>query len=78
MNSVRAPIMLTMNIDEMATTEQAAELLGIKVESVYIYVRRLEGFPQPTKVGRTLLFERQALIDWRAVHPKRKRRVDEG
>jgi predicted DNA-binding transcriptional regulator AlpA len=62
-----------MNIDEMATTEQAAELLGIKVESVYIYVRRLDGFPQPTKVGRTLLFDRQALIDWRAAHPKRKR-----
>lgn len=73
MNSVSAPIMLTMNIDEMATTEQAAELLGVKVESVYIYVRRLEGFPQPTKVGRTLLFDRQALMDWRAAHPRRKR-----
>ncbi|MDX5563748.1 helix-turn-helix domain-containing protein [Streptomyces sp. ID05-04B] len=62
-----------MNIDEMATTEQAAELLGVKVESVYLYVRRLEGFPQPTKIGRTLLFDRQALTDWRAAHPKRKR-----
>ena len=69
--------MLTMNIDEMATTEQAAELLGIKVESVYIYVRRLDGFPQPTKVGRTLLFDRQGLLDWRAAHPRRKRPTTE-
>lgn len=74
MNSLRAPIMLTMNIDGMATTEQAAELLGIKVESVYLYVRRVDGFPQPAKVGRTLLFDKQALIDWRTAHPKRKRK----
>ncbi|MER6350649.1 helix-turn-helix domain-containing protein [Streptomyces sp. NPDC001634] len=62
-----------MNIDEMATTEQAADLLGIKKESVYLYVRRVKGFPQPIKVGRTLLFDRSALTAWRRDHPARKR-----
>lgn len=62
-----------MNIDGYVTTDEAADLLGVKVASVYLYVRRLEGFPQPKKIGRTLLFDRQALISWRAEHPTRKR-----
>lgn len=62
-----------MNIRGMATTEQAAEILGIKKESVYIYVRRLKGFPQPTKVGRTLLFDEAAVRQWREEHPARQR-----
>lgn len=62
-----------MNISGMVTTEQAAELLGVKKESVYIYVRRLDGFPQPTKVGRTLLFDESALHLWRQDHPARTR-----
>lgn len=62
-----------MNIPGMATTEQVAEILGIKKESVYIYVRRLGGFPQPTKVGRTLLFNEEAVRQWREEHPARQR-----
>lgn len=62
-----------MNIPGMVTTDQAAEILGVKKESIYIYVRRLEGFPQPTKLGRTLLFEEEALRAWRADHPARPR-----
>lgn len=61
-----------MNLDGHVTTDEAAELLGIKLASVYLYVRRLEGFPQPVKVGRTLLFNREALIAWRRDHPKRR------
>jgi prophage regulatory protein len=60
-------------IEGHVTTDQAAELLGIRRESVWDYVRRLPGFPRPTKVGRTLLFNRQELLDWRKAHPSRKR-----
>lgn len=73
MNSVAGFTLLTMNIPGMLTTEQAAELLGVKKESVYIYVRRLDGFPQPTKLGRTLLFDEAALRLWRQEHPARPR-----
>lgn len=67
-----------MNIPGMLTTEQVAELLGVKKESVYIYVRRLKDFPQPTKVGRTLLFHEQAVRDWREEHPARPRGGKQG
>ncbi|MCG5464277.1 helix-turn-helix domain-containing protein [Micromonospora sp. MED01] len=60
-----------MNLGGHVTSDQAADLLGIKLASVYLYVRRLKGFPQPVKVGRTLLFEREALLAWREAHPKR-------
>ncbi|MFD5848296.1 helix-turn-helix transcriptional regulator [Streptomyces chartreusis] len=62
----------------MATTDQVAEILGIKKESVYIYVRRLKGFPQPTKVGRTLLFDEASVRQWRADHPARQRGAGSG
>lgn len=61
-----------MNFDGYVSTQEAADLLGIKLASVYLYVRRLEGFPPPAKVGRTLLFDREALLDWRKHHPSRK------
>ena len=62
-----------MNFDDFATADEAADLLGVERRSVYVYVRRLKDFPQPVKVGRTLLFDRQALTDWRAKHPARRR-----
>ena len=71
-NNSRASI-LSVNTDEYVTADEAAELLGIERRSVYTYVHRLKGFPQPTKIGRTLLFDRQALISWRKAHPARKR-----
>jgi predicted DNA-binding transcriptional regulator AlpA len=62
-----------VNIEDFATADEAAELLGIERRSVYTYVRRLRGFPQPVKIGRALLFDRQALTDWRAKHPARQK-----
>jgi prophage regulatory protein len=59
-------------IDGYVPTERAAEILGVKRESVWDYVRRLPGFPQPTKIGRTLLFEETELREWRLRHPARK------
>ena len=64
-----------MNIEDYATADEAADLLGIERRSVYTYVRRSEGFPQPVKVGRALLFNREALADWRARHPARQKRA---
>lgn len=61
-----------MNLSGYVPTARAAEILGVKVESVYVYVYRLEGFPQPIKVGRTLLFKEKALREWRKAHPPRK------
>jgi predicted DNA-binding transcriptional regulator AlpA len=63
-----------MNIDGYLSTEQAAERLGIKVASVYTFARRLDGFPQPTRLGRTLLWPEAEVNAWRSAHPARKRR----
>ncbi|MFI1161340.1 helix-turn-helix transcriptional regulator [Streptomyces sioyaensis] len=62
-----------MNIEGYVTAEEGAELLGIQRRSLYLYVRRADGFPQPVTIGRSLLFERAALVAWRATHPARKR-----
>ncbi|GAA2623772.1 hypothetical protein GCM10010399_63810 [Dactylosporangium fulvum] len=65
-----------MNLDGYVPTEEAAEILGVKVASVYLYVRRLEGFPQPIHIGRTLMFEKAALLAWREKHPPRRRKTE--
>ncbi|MGW0590528.1 helix-turn-helix transcriptional regulator [Streptosporangium sp. NPDC002607] len=61
-----------MNVEGFLSTEQAAERLGIKVASVYTFAQCLEGFPQPARVGRTLLWPEAELDAWRAAHPTRK------
>ncbi|MFM9635978.1 helix-turn-helix transcriptional regulator [Streptomyces turgidiscabies] len=66
-----------MNIDGFLSTADVAERLDVKVESVYTFARRLEGFPQPTKVGRTLLWPEAEIDEWRAKHPARKRQARE-
>jgi predicted DNA-binding transcriptional regulator AlpA len=62
-----------VNTDGFLSTEQAAARLGIKVASVYTFASRLEGFPQPTRIGRTLLWPEAQIEAWRAEHPARKR-----
>ncbi len=67
-----------MNIDGFLSTAEVAERLDIKVESVYTFARRLEGFPEPKRVGRTLLWPEEQVDAWRAKHPARKRRAADG
>lgn len=62
-----------MNTDGYLTTEQAAARLGIKVASVYTFARRLDGFPQPTRIGRTLMWPESGIDAWRDKHPARRR-----
>ncbi len=62
-----------MDTEGLLTADQAAELLGIQVRSVYYSVQRVPGFPQPQRIGRTLLFAEAELRSWRAAHPARKR-----
>ncbi len=52
--------------------DDAAALLNITRKSLYDYVLRLQGFPQPTRIGRTLLFQEADLLEWRKQHPARK------
>lgn len=52
--------------------DRAAELLGVSRKSVYDFALRLKGFPQPTRVGRTVLWQEDALLKWRREHPSRK------
>ena len=59
-------------MDGWVGTDEAAELLGIKRRSVYTYAQRLKGFPQPVHIGRTVLWEKAALLVWRKDHPTRK------
>ena len=66
-----------MNTEGFLSTDQAADRLGVKVASVYTFARRLKGFPQPVKVGRTLLWPEKELDAWRAAHPARRRRDSE-
>ena len=62
-----------MNTDGYLTTEEAAARLGIKVASVYTFARRLDGFPQAVRIGRTLLWPEADVDAWRAAHPARRR-----
>lgn len=62
-----------MNTEGWLTAEQAAELLGVQRRSVYYYASNVAGFPQPQRIGRTVLWREAELIEWRKEHPARNR-----
>lgn len=62
-----------MDMDGWVGADAAADLLGISRKSVYDYALRLDGFPQPTKIGRTVLWQASELAAWREKHPARRR-----
>ena len=59
--------------DDYLTADEAAEALGIARRSVYYYERYLDGFPQAVRIGRTPMWNRKEIEEWRAAHPARKR-----
>lgn len=60
-----------MDLSGYLTSEQVAQFLGIKRQSVYNLVNRAPDFPDPVKVGRTSLWREEAVAAWRAAHPAR-------
>lgn len=55
------------------TSDEAAARLGITRRTLYNHMRHTEGFPQPRKAGRALLWTPKALDKWREKHPARKK-----
>ncbi|MFY1686441.1 helix-turn-helix transcriptional regulator [Plantactinospora sp. WMMB782] len=58
------------------TSREAADLLGVDIKTMYTYRRDAHenDFPAPRQFGRTLMWEREALLEWRKAHPARRRR----
>ncbi|MFB7312954.1 hypothetical protein [Streptomyces sp. NPDC056192] len=61
------------------TTKEAAVLLGVEERSVYYYLRDKDknGFPEPKRFGRTLMWEAGPLTAWREEHPARAKKSAE-
>lgn len=59
--------------DGWITSEDACTRLGIKWRTLYAQHRNNPGFPEPRKVGRTLLWNAAELDAWRKDHPARRR-----
>jgi predicted DNA-binding transcriptional regulator AlpA len=60
--------------DGYLTSEEACARLGIKWRTLYNLSKRSVGFPQPIKIGQTLLWPADQLDIWRANHPARRRK----
>lgn len=62
------------DFDGWITSEDACTRLGIAWRTLYNHHRNTPDFPQPHKVGRTLLWPATELDAWRTKHPARARR----
>lgn len=60
-----------MMISGLVDSETAAKQLGISRTSLYRIRYAYPDFPQPQRVGRTLLFDPRKLRAWRKQHPAR-------
>lgn len=56
-------------IEGLISAPQAAELLGVARKTLYRYSYVYNDFPQPTRIGRTVLYDPDALRAWREQHP---------
>lgn len=63
-------------MEAFLTTDEAADVLGVEPRTVYYYLRdrTKNGFPEPKRFGRALMWEKEPLIAWRAEHPARASR----
>jgi predicted DNA-binding transcriptional regulator AlpA len=55
------------------SSDEAAEHLGITRQTLWNFARRYDDFPEPRRVGRTLMWSQAKLDAWRRKHPARKR-----
>lgn len=61
-----------MELDDLLTAAEVADLLGVQRRSVYHMRRYLKGFPQPVHDrSRSPLWDRRDVEGWRAAHPAR-------
>ncbi|WP_033239901.1 helix-turn-helix transcriptional regulator [Streptomyces albidoflavus] len=60
-----------MDLTDYLTSDEAAERLGINRQSLYNLAQRSPDFPKATKVGRTPMWPKEGIDEWRAKHPKR-------
>jgi predicted DNA-binding transcriptional regulator AlpA len=61
--------------DGYLTSEEACARLGIAWRTLYNLAKRSQDFPQPVKIGRTLLWPADQLDTWRAAHPARQKKA---
>lgn len=55
------------------TSDAAAAHLGIARRTLYNLAAHSDGFPEPVRVGRTLLWLTTGLDTWRTAHPARRK-----
>ncbi|WP_346139333.1 AlpA family phage regulatory protein, partial [Saccharopolyspora erythraea] len=69
---------LTMtDLEGLISAPQAAALLGVTRATLYRYASTYDDFPEPVKIGRTVLYQPNELTAWRHDHPAiQKRPVD--
>ncbi len=60
-------------LDGYMTSDEAAAHLGVARRTLYNLAAKSDGFPEPTRVGRTLMWPVAGLDDWRKTHPARRR-----
>ncbi len=63
-------------LDGYLTSDEAAVHLGIARQTLYNLAASRDDFPQPTRIGRTLLWPTDGLNNWRARHPARRKARD--
>ncbi|GAA0719640.1 helix-turn-helix domain-containing protein [Dactylosporangium roseum] len=61
-------------LEGFLTSDEAAAHLGIARQTLYNLAATRDDFPEPKRVGRTLLWSVAGLDEWRGKHPARKRR----
>ncbi|MET7544097.1 hypothetical protein, partial [Streptomyces sp. NPDC005507] len=62
--------------DGWIISEEACARLNIAWRTLYNHHRNTPDFPQPRRLGRTLLWPAAELDTWRTNHPARKRKTD--
>lgn len=62
-----AEVGLGVDLDDLVTTSEVADMLGVGVSAISNYKQRHEDFPKPLVAvnrGRTDLYSRKAIVAW--------------